>query len=788
MRRRWRAVSSCRSLFPSSLLALARLVLALLVLAMLGVGCASQDDRAVTFHGDVASILQQRCQDCHRAGQFAPFSLVTYDDARRRARGILDEVRARRMPPWKPEPGFGVFADERRLDDAEIEVLERWFAAGMPEGEGPSLGRAPGAPSDAEGPWQLGEPDLVLPLPEPYPLPLEGDDFIRNFLVPAPGLRGRIVRAIELDPGNRAVVHHANVLADSSGAARELDARDEEPGWAGMVGAVAPGGHFLGWTPGRTARPFAEGTAWEVDSSVDLVVQLHLMPTGEPEAVQPRIGLYFTDERPRFQPTSIHLGSTAIDLAPGERGVLVRDEWRLPFDVEALAIYPHAHYLGESVKVWAELPEDGGRQWLLRIDDWDFFWQDEYRFAQPLALTAGSLLVLEWTYDNTAENPRNPFDPPQRVTWGPSSRDEMADVWIQVLARRPEELPALREEIVRRDLEISLPGFERLARENPQDPEPRARVGQILLTLGRAAEALSVLDEALALSDDDPHLHTNRGLALAQLGRPEEALAAFDAALRLRRDDPQTWGNRGAALIAAGEADRARESFERALELAEEDEPAWLVNLALAQDRTGDPELARTTLERAVALDPFHAPGHVALAGLLVRSGELDAASRHLDEAARLRPGSVDLERNRATLAVAAGDLLRALEHLDRALALAPRDPAALYLRGLTRAQLGELEAARADLERAAEYAPRDGAAHRELGAVSELLGEHASALAAYQRAAELLPKDVEVLLGLGRELLRVGRAREGLEVLREAQRLHPDDPQVTRLLRGVGR
>ena len=785
---------------------------ALLVLAIF-LGCASPDDGVVTFNADVAPILARHCQDCHRPGQFAPFALIDYDEVRRRGRAIVDQVVARRMPPWKPEPGFGEFSDERRLDEGEIATLERWVAAGMPVG-GSGLPEIPEPRipesqipkpiperqipepqiPEPESSWQLGTPDLVLALPEPYPLAEEGHDFIRNFLVPAPGLRGRIVRAIELDPGNRAVVHHANVLADSSGAARELDARDAEPGWDGMVGAVAPGGHFLGWTPGRTARPFAEGTAWEVESGVDLVVQLHLMPTGRPETVRPRIGLHFTDQRPRFQPTSIHLGSTAIDLAPGARGVLVRDEWRVPFDVDAHAIYPHAHYLGESVKVWAELP-GGERRWLLRIDDWDFFWQDEYRFARPLPLPAGSLLVLEWTYDNTAENPRNPFDPPRRVVWGPSSRDEMADVWIQVLARRPEDLPALRERIVRKDLEISLPGFERMARERPADAEPRARIGQILLTLGRAAEARAVLDEALALAPRDAHLHTNRGLALAQLGRPEEALAAFDEALRLRRDDAQTWGNRGAALLAAGDAERARESLERALELAEEAEPGWLVNLALAQDRAGDPEQARATLERAVALDPFHAPARVALAGVLVRAGVLDVAARHLDEAARLRPRSVEVERNRATLAVAAGDVTVALSHLDRALALDPDDAASLYLRGMTSARLGDLEAARADLERAAARASRHaaahgatpGAAHRELATVLELLGEHPAALAAYQRAVELLPDDVDVLLGLGRELLRAGRTRDGLEVLRRAQRLDPDDPEVMRLLRGVG-
>ena len=207
--------------------------------------------------------------------------------------------------------------------------------------------------------------------------------------------------------------------------------------------AETPEGHFLSWQPGRGPYVTADGSAWTIPEGADLVVQLHLKPSGKPEPIHPEIGLYFTDQPPTNHLFKLLLGSKRIDISPGDRAYVVTDHFRLPVDVQVTALNPHAHYLGKDLQGFATLP-DGTRKWLLWIPNWSFFWQGDYRLRQPLSLPAGSDLQMRYTYDNSVANVENPSNPPRRVRYGTQTTDEMAELWVQVTAA-PAALQALRQ-------------------------------------------------------------------------------------------------------------------------------------------------------------------------------------------------------------------------------------------------------------------------------------------------------------------------------------------------------
>jgi hypothetical protein len=386
----------------------------------------------VTFNRDVAPIIFARCSGCHRPGEMAPFSLLGYEDVSSRAEQVGAVTGRRFMPPWLPVAGHGSFAGDRSLSDEEIEVLHRWIEGGLVEGEPDDI---PAMPEWTEG-WQLGEPDLVVRMPE-YRLRTEGPDVFRNFVIDVPIPSTRWVEALEFRPHNRRVVHHAVIQVDDNGGSRRLQELDPGPGFEGMFAQTTshpPSGFFIGWTPGKVPRPPMEGAAWRLDPETDLVLQVHLRPTGQEEILDASIGLYFADKAPDLNPVLITLGSQVIDIPPGEDDYAIRDSYTLPVDVGVLGIYPHAHYLGDEMRVWADLADEG-REWLLRIDDWNFNWQDEYRYAEPVRLSRGSIIRMEYSYDNSESNPQNPNRPPSRVTYGPNSDDEMGDLVLQVLPR-----------------------------------------------------------------------------------------------------------------------------------------------------------------------------------------------------------------------------------------------------------------------------------------------------------------------------------------------------------------
>ena len=384
----------------------------------------------VTFSHDVAPILYRRCAPCHHSGGVAPFSLLTYQDAAKRAQSIATVTRQRVMPPWLPAAPH--FRDERRLSNAEMATLSHWAAAGAPAG---NLSAAPAAPHFRDG-WQLGEPDLEAKMALDFAVPADGSDLYRCFVAPMTIAQDHWVRAVDMRPGNPQVVHHAILFEDISGTARK---RDTGSGYDcfGTPGFL-PARGLGGWTPGSLPYQAPDDMPELLHAHADLVLQVHYHPFGRAVTDRTAVALYFTDRKPTRHAQDIPLGSNRIYIPPGDRAYKVTDHFSIPVDVDVIGINPHAHYICKDMLGYAVLP-NGTRRTLLHIPDWNFNWQQQYLYPTPVRLPAGTDVVMEFTYDNSDDNPRNPLHPPRRVVWGPSSTDEMAGLHIAVVPVDPDD-------------------------------------------------------------------------------------------------------------------------------------------------------------------------------------------------------------------------------------------------------------------------------------------------------------------------------------------------------------
>jgi tetratricopeptide (TPR) repeat protein len=519
----------------------------------------------VTFNKEIAPILFQHCGYCHRPGQAAPFSLLTYEEARKRARQIAEVTQKRFMPPWLPEPGHVAFADERQLSAEQIGLIQQWAEEGASEGKPSDL---PAAPQWAEG-WQLGKPDLVIEMAEPYALAAEGRDVYRNFALPIPVTAMRYVEAVEFRPGNFKVVHHAAMRVDRTTSSRRLDDQEAGAGFAGMQmpeTTEMPDGQFLNWQPGKLPYRVPEGLAWTLHPGTDLVVQLHLHPSGKPESVRCSVGFHFTDKPPTQRAFKLILDAPYLDIAAGRKDYVVTDSYTLPVDVDALAVFPHAHYLATEMQAYARRP-DGSKQWLLFIRQWDFNWQGDYRYAKPIFLPKGTTLEMRFTYDNSAENPRNPHQPPRRVQFGWETTDEMGELWLQVAPRDPRQLETLTQDYVLREINKTISLNETRLRADPNNVKALNQLGRALVILGRGGEALPHFQQAARLQPESDEPHYYLGLIHRMENRPAEAIAEFEHALRTNPGHFKAHGNLGFIYLAQGNAAAAEHHFQRALEL-----------------------------------------------------------------------------------------------------------------------------------------------------------------------------------------------------------------------------
>ncbi len=558
------------------------------------VGCILADFKPLSFSKDIAPLVWDRCASCHRPTGPAPFSLLTYTDVRQRASQIAAVTESRFMPPWKAESGSGDFVGQKRLSDEEIALLRRWVDEGAAEGNPRDL---PARPSFADG-WVLGKPDLVVTTAAPFVLKAEPPDTFRIFVIRLPVESTKYVTGLEFQPGNARVVHHANLRLDHTEASRALDARDPAPGYDGLMArsAVYPEGHFLGWTPGQIAPLVPSDMAWRLDPGTDLVVQLHMQPSGAPEVVQPVIGLFFGNEPPTRTPTILRLGSQGIDIPPGERRYTIRDSYVLPADTVLHAVQPHAHYRLRDVTGLATLP-NGTERSLIHIKDWDFRWQHVYRFTDPIALPKGTRVSMRYTYDNSAKNPRNPQLPPQRVFWGQRSVDEMGDLWFQFVTTNERDRTALNAEIQHKMTAEDIIGYETMLRANPADAELHDDVALLYLSLGRAEDAVEHFRSSMEIKPAVAAAHFNLATALSVAGRLDEAIREYREALKLRPDYASAHNNLGTVLGTQGKVAEAVPHFREAVRL---DPTNVLGHRNLAWHLATMPGASGDTIEEAV--------------------------------------------------------------------------------------------------------------------------------------------------------------------------------------------
>jgi hypothetical protein len=421
----------------------------------------------------------------------------------------------------------------------------------------------------------LGAPDLVVTMPEAYTLAAEGRDVYRNFVIPVNGLaRTRFVRGVELRPGNPKIVHHAFVKVDKTGQSRRLDAQDVEPGFPGMnAPAEMPDGHFLGWQPGRLPVEMPKGLAWRLEPGNDLVLQTHLNPSGKLEGLQASIGLYFTDEAPTNTCFKMTLASFIVDIPAGDANYVVEDSFVLPIDVDVLATLPHAHYLAKEMHGWATLP-NGKQEELLLIKQWDFNWQGDYRYKKPIALPKGTKLSMRYTYDNSTNNIRNPNNPPVAVKFGAQSKDEMAELWFQMLPRDHGDFTIFERAYEEKLRRMFFESDQYTLRKNPYDAQAHVGVGIHLYEQNKFAEAAEHFRAAMLAEPNLPTPHYRMGLMHRRDNNLAEALREFETVVRLDPKDGRAHGNLGFVLLDMRQFEAAQGHFMEALKINPNDNVA----------------------------------------------------------------------------------------------------------------------------------------------------------------------------------------------------------------------
>jgi len=629
----------------------------------------------VTFSREVAPILFANCSACHRPGEAAPFSLITYQDARRRAGQIAEVTRKRFMPPWLPHAGHGQFVGERRLSEAEIAMLAAWTAAGAPEGDAADL---PPAPDFGDG-WQLGKPDLELSIPE-YPLVAAGGDRFRNFVLPLELDGPRWVRAIELRPTNPRATHHARLGIDTSFESARRDAADAEPGYEGMAWGADPDGQLITWVPGMTPHPGMEGAAWLLQPQASLVLHTHLQPTGKQEGIGFRVGLHFADAPPRVRPVILRIGSRDIDIPAGEANHRVVDEFALPVDVDVHSIFPHAHSLCREVRVTAKLP-DGSKRPLLWIEHFDENWHDQYRYVEPVRLPRGTKLVTNFIYDNSDGNLRNRRRPPERTVYGSNAADEMQDVYLQVTLVHADQRAVLVEDFDAAEERSKVVGYKRTLEAYPNDPWSREGLAAAYLALGQPQAAVQQLEKRVKLGAPEVHTSAILGMAYLAVGDLARAEACERRALAMDAKYPLAWMGLGNSLVAQGNLTEAEDAFRQATNLAPALADAHLsrAELLLRKNQLTD---AAEACEAAINASPDSASALLKLAEIRVKQGRLDSAITLLESARRLAPYTHPPKVLLAVYLFQAGDNERARKLLSEAHADEPDYPVPLLFLG----------------------------------------------------------------------------------------------------------
>ena len=382
----------------------------------------------ITFSEHIAPIIFKNCSACHREGEIGPMALTNYEQVKNWAATIEFVTHSRYMPPWQADPDYSSFLGERSLSDDEIEMISDWVAQGTPEGNPDLIPEFPEFPTGS----QVGEPDLVLTFEEAYEHFGGNEDEYRVFVFPTGLIEDTDIAAIELRPGNTNIVHHAIFTYDDSGKARKLDAEDDKYGYESFGGFGFDNvlGRILdGYVPGQKAVLSPEGTGFKLPAGADLVVQMHYAPIPYAESDSSTINIFFKREPvERYIEQNVML---PLPFTIGEAYLIRPNEiktfhgrWIIQEDISLISILPHMHLLGKQWEVYAVHPS-GDTTNIIKIDDWDFNWQNTYHFDRFIPVEKGSVIHALATYDNTTNNPSNPSNPPRFMTWGEKTTDEM---------------------------------------------------------------------------------------------------------------------------------------------------------------------------------------------------------------------------------------------------------------------------------------------------------------------------------------------------------------------------
>jgi Flp pilus assembly protein TadD/mono/diheme cytochrome c family protein len=697
----------------------------------------------VTFNRQIAPIVYNHCSSCHHPGGAGPFSLLTYADAARWGAVMQNVTQSRFMPPWLPAPGYGDFADNRRLPDEDLRLIKEWVADGMPEGDPADAPKPPVYKSD----WVLGPPDLILKVASPMQVPASGTDLFHNFILPVPITQTKYIRAMEIKPGAARVVHHANVIIDRTASLRRQHPNDWQQGVPGMEvmfdagDTFDPDSHFLFWKPDTPALIEPKRMPWRLDPGNDLVLNMHLKPTGKPETVQATVGLYFADKPAVAHPMLLQLeDDAALDIPAGDANFVVQDQLKLPIDVDVLGVYPHAHYLGKRLEGYAVLP-NGEKKWLILIPDWDIDRQSVYRYKSPLFLPKGSVIHMRYTYDNSAANIRNPNSPPIRVRAGNRSVDEMGHLWLQVL---PRPIPGSKEDP---RLLLEQAWMENRLAKDPDDQTALYNLASVDMSKDDYASAASLYRRILTTAPTDVRSLTALGTALDEEGNwqqaqtdyqkalesgPDDIDARFDLAqLDLKHDsyadaeqeyrqliaenpkDASGHNGLGAVLLATNRTSDAQREFEAAIAIAPDNFDA-LYNLAGIEAGNNDYAHAADLLQQALK-HKDDADAHQLLGNIFIQAGRLGDALQQFRAVQSLRPSDALPHRQLAQLYDQMGQQTDAIRELNEAIRLEPANADDWNNLGVIEARAGDKTAARKDFEHALALDPSHAAARANL-------------------------------------------------------------------------
>lgn len=384
----------------------------------------------VTFSKQIVRVFQEHCQTCHRPGGGAPFALTSYGNAYPWREQIREATQTRKMPPWKPVPGYGEFTGARRLSESEVTLIGRWVEAGAPEGDPRDLP----APKEFPDRWTLGQPDLTLTLEAPFRVAGGSGDVYRCFTIPTKFEQDRYVSAVEFIPDNRKIVHHLLTFLDTTGRSIELDQAEPGLGYTcfGSPGFVSAGG-FGGWVPGASPHVMPERVGMLLPAGAHLVVQIHYHRGLNTEVDRTEVGIHFAkgpiEKRLRILPIWNRHFLIPADAVRHE----VHAHFTVPrmWNLHALSISPHMHLVGREFRARVVYP-DGTHRPLIYIDDWDFNWQGAYWYKTPIPVPGGTRVEVECVYDNSPKNPRNPNSPPKDVRWGNGTADEMCIGFLRI--------------------------------------------------------------------------------------------------------------------------------------------------------------------------------------------------------------------------------------------------------------------------------------------------------------------------------------------------------------------